>query len=102
MPRVSEQFLARANSSHGSPDPAEMSRVAVRKAQPGDAECVASLFRIAYRLSSHPCQRSEFVTGALARGDFWYLAVVEDRIVACQGMTFHHWNRSWEFSRGVT
>lgn len=76
----------------------------IRRAREDDAADIATLFRLVYESSSHPCKRDAFVTETLRRPavNVWFVAEHDGRLVGCMGMLRHAWNRSWELVRGVT
>jgi hypothetical protein len=81
-------------------DPAS---TAIRRARPEDAAAIASLFRLVYAHSSHPCQEDAFVASTLGSPEVnaWHVADLDGRLIGCMGLLRHAWNRSWELVRGL-
>jgi hypothetical protein len=76
----------------------------MRRARPDDASQIASLFRVVYSQSSHPCNNEEFVRRTIQRKDtnIWHISESDGRITGCMGMLANRWNCTWEIVRGAT
>lgn len=77
--------------------------IVLREAKLCDAVQIAALFRLAYRESSHPCKETAFVEATFATGnDAWFVASVDDRVVACTASVGKTWNGAYDCCRSVT
>jgi hypothetical protein len=91
----------RLNTSEA--EPPETFPFVLRGAVPTEADQIASLFRMAYRESSHPCKETHYIESTFQTGcDSWYVAVKDDQVLGCTASRLQQWNGAYEMCRSIT
>lgn len=91
-----------AHAPSAVPQVAPLPAVRVRPAREEDAAGIAGLFREAYGLSSHVCQKPENVRASMRDGDLWFVAFADETLAACTALLRLPWLQAYEWGRAVT
>ncbi|MDI2593753.1 hypothetical protein POF45_20350 [Pseudomonas sp. 681] len=74
----------------------------LRSGKVEDAEALASLFRISYGETTHPCQNTRYIYNAIiSELQEWFVLENDASIVGCSCIARRTWNRTWESCYGV-
>lgn len=74
----------------------------LRSGKVEDAEELASLFRISYGETTHPCQNTLYIYNAIVSElQEWFVLENDSSIVGCLCIARRTWNRTWESCHGV-